>query len=67
MVPISLESSENNEKKSGLRFTKTELEEVLHEGPVMPMKHDGAFVVKDAYMDNLSSARSKEAQEEKLA
>ena len=45
------ELNDEDEKKIGLRFTKGELEEVLHEGPVMPMKHDGAFEVKDQYMD----------------
>ena len=52
----------NQEAKLGLKFTKNELEEVLHEGPVMPMKHEGAFEVKDQYMDDLSSARSQKSK-----
>lgn len=46
--------AEGPEEKVGFAMTKKELEEVLHEGPVKPL-HDGAFEIKEAFMDMSSS------------
>ena len=63
--PHYVELDDEDEKKVGLRFTKNELEEVFHDGPVMPMKHEGAFEVKAQYMDELSPAKSPKNEEQK--
>jgi len=44
----------NNPEKLGFAFSKEELEEITHEGPVKP-KHVGAFEIKESYMDMSSS------------
>jgi hypothetical protein len=41
-------------KKTGLIFSKAEVEDILHEGPLRP-EHDGAFKIKEAFMDMSSS------------
>lgn len=38
----------------GLAFSKNEVEEILHEGPLKP-NHEGAFEIKKDYMDMSSS------------
>lgn len=48
------ETKLNNPEKLGLAFSKEELEEITHEGPVKP-KHVGAFEIKESYMDMSSS------------
>lgn len=40
--------------KVGLAFTKQELEDIQHEGPLMP-QHLGAFKIKESFMDMSSS------------
>ena len=40
--------------KVGLAFTKQELEDIQHDGPLMPM-HLGAFKIKESFMDMSSS------------
>lgn len=41
-------------RKTGLIFSKAEVEDILHEGP-LKTEHDGAFKIKEAYMDMSSS------------
>ena len=48
------DSPEVDEKKYGLAFSKNEVAEILHEGPLKP-KHEGAFEIKKDYMDMSSS------------
>jgi hypothetical protein len=48
-----------DDKKLGLAFSKTEVDEILHEGPLKP-KHDGAFDIKKDYMDMSSSEDEEE-------
>ena len=48
------ETKLNNPEKLGFAFSKEELEEITHEGPVKP-KHVGAFEIKESYMDMSSS------------
>lgn len=38
----------------GLAFTKEQLEEIEHEGPLMP-QHLGAFQIKESFMDMSAS------------
>ena len=38
----------------GLAFTKEQLDEIQHEGPLMP-QHLGAFKIKESFMDMSSS------------
>ena len=54
LVAEELDSPEVDGKKLGLAFSKTEVEEILHEGPLKP-NHDGAFEIKKDYMDMSSS------------
>jgi hypothetical protein len=49
-----MESPPIPDKKLGLAFSKTEVEEILHEGPLMP-EHEGAFEIRKDYMDMSSS------------
>ena len=44
----------NSPQKVGLAFTKEQLEEIEHEGPLMPL-HLGAFQIKETFMDMSSS------------
>lgn len=60
--PISLDKTEdsaggdgNSPLKVGLAFTKAELEDIQHEGPLMP-QHLGAFKIKESFMDMSSSS-----------
>jgi hypothetical protein len=54
MADDIIDSPNMENKKLGLAFSKNEVEEILHEGPLKP-QHDGAFEIKKDYMDMSSS------------
>lgn len=52
--PKSSVDKRADQQKTGLIFSKAEVEDILHEGPLAP-EHEGAFSIKEAYMDMSSS------------